>query len=49
MKIAELWAKRIIDGDRTYDEVPAKLKDAVAEALTEAGHPELITTTATKK
>lgn len=36
-KIAELWAERIIAGDKTYAEVPAKLKDQVAEALKEAG------------
>lgn len=41
-KIAELWAERIIAGDKTYAEVPAKLKDQVAEALTQAGREDLI-------
>lgn len=31
--IAELWAKRIIAGERTFDEVPRLLKDKVREIL----------------
>ena len=31
--IAELWAKKIIAGDRTFDEVPRLLKDKVKEIL----------------
>jgi hypothetical protein len=41
-KISELWAKRIIAGDKTYAEVPAKLKDEVATVLEESGHKELV-------
>ena len=39
--IANLWADRIIEGDKTYKDVPAKLKDSVKESHTEKGHPEL--------
>lgn len=42
-QVSLLWADRIIAGDKTYDEVPAQLKDEVAQALTDKGHPELIT------
>ena len=31
--IAELWAKKIIAGERTFDEVPRLLKDKVKEIL----------------
>lgn len=43
MLISDLWANRIISGDRSYDDVPAKLKDSVAKLLKDRGHPELIT------
>ena len=39
--IANLWADRIIEGDKTYKDVPAKLKDSVKEPPPEKGHPEL--------
>ena len=39
--IASLWADRIIEGDKTFKDVPAKLKNSVKESLTEKGHPEL--------
>lgn len=42
MKISELWSTRIIAGDKTYAEVPAKLKDEVATILKESGHEELV-------
>lgn len=48
MKIAELWAKRIVDGNKTYAEVPTQLKEEVATALEESGHANLAKTT-TKK
>lgn len=41
-KISELWANRIIAGDKTYAEVPAKLKDEVITVLEESGHKELV-------
>lgn len=43
LKISYLWADKIIAGDRTYSEVPAKLKTEVAQILTEQGHADLIT------
>lgn len=42
MAVARIWADKIIAGERTYKEVPKKLKTPVAEALTEKGHPEFI-------
>lgn len=41
--IASLWAQRIINDNKTYDDVPAKLKDEVADILEESGHADLIT------
>lgn len=41
--IANLWAQRIINDDKAYDDVPAKLKDEVADILEESGHADLIT------
>lgn len=41
LKIAELWADRIIAGSKKYSEVPSKLKADVKTSLTEKGHPEL--------
>lgn len=38
MKVAELWAKKIVAGDRTYAEIPAQLKDEVDTLLDEAGY-----------
>lgn len=40
--IAQLYAKRIIDGKKTFDEVPILLKDKVREILIESGHEELV-------
>lgn len=42
MAIADMWADRIISGDKTYKDVPPKLKDAVAESLKNKGKPEFI-------
>lgn len=41
LKIAELWADRIITGDKKYSDVPAKLKKDVKASLIEKGCPEL--------
>ncbi len=41
--IANLWAQRIISDDKSYDEVPAKLRDDVAQILEDTGHADLIT------
>lgn len=41
--IANLWAQRIIDDNKTYDDVPAKLKEEVAQILEDSGHADLIT------
>ena len=41
--IANLWAQRIIDGNKIYDDVPAKLKEEVAQILEDSGHADLIT------
>ena len=40
--IAKLWADRIIAGDKTYRQVPAKLKAAVADELRARGREDLI-------
>ena len=40
-KCQQIWYDRIIEGDKTFKDVPAKLKDSVKESLTEKGHPEL--------
>ena len=39
--ISILWADKVINGDKTYAQVPSQLKDEVKQALTEKGHPEL--------
>ena len=41
--IAKLWTKKIIAGEKTFAEVPARLKSQVKELLIEAGRPDLIT------
>lgn len=33
--MAKLWAKQILDGKKTIDDVPAKLRDAVKAILAE--------------
>lgn len=37
-KIAELWAKKVMSGDKAYAEVPAQLKSDVDAYLAEAGY-----------
>lgn len=41
--IAQLYTKRIIDGKKTFDEVPRLLKSEVRKILIESGHEELVT------
>lgn len=43
--IAMLWAQRIMNGKKTYDEVPRLLKEQVKEILIESGVEFLITET----
>lgn len=38
MKVAELWAKRVIAGDKPYADIPAKLKTEVDNLLDKAGY-----------
>lgn len=40
--IAKIWAKNIIEGNKTFDDVPAKLKEYVKEWLIEWGKEEYI-------
>lgn len=40
--IAQLWADKIIAGEKTFRQVPAKLKDAVRQILIDTGHEDLI-------
>ena len=42
MDISEIWAKHIILGDKTYSEVPNKLKEYVKQCLIEKGRPDLV-------
>jgi hypothetical protein len=41
--IAMLWAQRIMNGKKTYDQVPRLLKEQVKEILIESGVEFLIT------
>lgn len=41
--IAMLWAQQIMLGKRTFDQVPRRLKDRVAEILRDSGCENLIT------
>jgi len=40
--LAMLWAIQIINGKKTFSQVPAKLKDAVREILEDSGCKDLI-------
>ena len=40
--LAMLWAIQIINGKKTFSQVPAKLKDQVREILIDAGCEDLI-------
>lgn len=41
--LAMLWTQRIINGKKTYDQVPRLLKEQVKELLIECGCEDLIT------
>lgn len=41
--IAKLWANRIIVGLKTYNDVPAKLKEQVKEILVDVDRSDLVT------
>lgn len=41
--IAKLWTKKIIAEEKTFAEVPARLKPQVKELLIEAGRTDLVT------
>ena len=41
--ISKLYANRIIEGKKTFDEVPRLLKDKVKNILIETGHEDLVT------
>lgn len=40
--VAKLWADQIVAGKKTYRQVPAKLKEQVADILREMGREDLI-------
>lgn len=40
--LAKLWANQVVDGNKTIDEVPRGLRDAVEQILIEDGHPNLV-------
>lgn len=40
--IAKLWAEQIINGKKTFEQVPSKLKELVKEVLIERGHEDLV-------
>ena len=37
-----LWCRQIIDGNRTYQQVPEKIKELVRDKLIELGYVNLI-------
>jgi hypothetical protein len=47
--ISQLWANKIIAGDKTYAGVPAQLKEEVKEDLTNKGHADLVKSRARKQ
>lgn len=40
--IAQLWADKIIAGEKMYHETPARLKPQVKQILIDTGHEDLI-------
>ena len=40
--IAKLWAEQIINGKKTFEQVPSKLKELVKEVLIERGREDLV-------
>ena len=47
--IAMLWAQRIMNGKKTYNDVPRHLKEQVKEILIESGVEFLVTETPAKQ
>ena len=47
--IAMLWAQRIMNGKKTFDQVPRLLKEQVKEILVESGVEFLITEDTTEQ
>ena len=47
--LAMLWTQRIVNGKKTYDQVPRLLKEQVKELLIESGCEDLITETPASK
>lgn len=47
--IAMLWAQRIMNGKKTYNDVPRLLKEQVKEILIESGVEFLVTETPTQQ
>ena len=41
--MAMLYAQAVMQGKRTFDQIPVKLKDQVAEILRDSGCEDLIT------
>lgn len=41
MRIAELWANRIIEGDKKFEDVPRRLKNDVKSILISRGYEHL--------
>ena len=40
--IAKLWAEQIINGKKTFEQAPSKLKELVKEVLIERGREDLV-------
>lgn len=40
--LARLWANQVIDGNKSFFDVPSKLQDAVSQLLIDNGFEELI-------
>lgn len=40
--IAKLWAEQIMNGKKTFKQIPAKLKELVKEVLIERGREDLV-------
>lgn len=48
-KVADLWAKKIVAGERAYAEIPPQLKDEVDTQLEKRGYKKTTTKKATLK
>lgn len=40
--IAKLWAEQVMNGKKTFAQVPSKLKELVKEVLVERGREDLV-------